>query len=243
MCKRGESHPTEKADLFGKRLVVGIETEEGRRLAESLVKDLTGGDRLRARRMREDFWEFAPTHKVVLCTNHKPTITGDDHAIWRRIRLIPFTVPFWNPDVPGAAYSGRPEELRQDKGLREKLDAELPGILAWCLRGCLEWQANKQTNGLQTPVEVMAATREYRDEQDVIGQFIAECCQVGSKDYRGKASDLYAAFQIWAADNDGTRWTQRKFGIRLGERGFQRYTNDGVRYEGVALNHDWAAKV
>jgi putative DNA primase/helicase len=91
LAKRG-SHPTELADLFGARLVASVEVEDGRRLAESLVKQLTGGDRIKARRMREDFWEFAPTHKVFLAANHKPVVRGTDHAIWRRIKLVPFDV-------------------------------------------------------------------------------------------------------------------------------------------------------
>src|SRR5690606_33658354 len=122
----GDNHPTKRAGLFGKRLVASIETEEGSRLRESLVKELTGGDRISARRMKEDYWEFEPTHKIVLATNHKPQIRGTDHAIWRRVHLVPFTVTI--PDD------------QQDRDLPSKLRGELPGILAWCVRGCLEWQ-------------------------------------------------------------------------------------------------------
>jgi P4 family phage/plasmid primase-like protien len=124
LAKRG-SHPTELADLFGARLVASVEVEDGRRLAESLVKQLTGGDRIKARRMREDFWEFAPTHKVFLAANHKPVVRGTDHAIWRRIKLVPFDVV-----IPKG---------EQDSRLPKKLRAELPGILAWAVHGCLEW--------------------------------------------------------------------------------------------------------
>jgi hypothetical protein len=91
LVKHGESHPTEKADLFGKRLVFAVETDEGRRLSESLTKELTGGDTIKARRMREDFWSFKPQHTVVLVTNHKPRVAGTDHAMWRRLTLVPFT--------------------------------------------------------------------------------------------------------------------------------------------------------
>src|SRR5215218_4665651 len=115
VAKKG-SHPTEVADLFGKRLVASIEVEDGRRLAESLVKQLTGGDKVRARRMRQDFWQFDPTHKVFMAVNHKPEVRGTDTAIWRRIRLIPFTETI----PPG----------EQDKKLPEKLRGELSGILA-----------------------------------------------------------------------------------------------------------------
>src|SRR5262249_41240372 len=101
MASRGERHPTEVADLFGKRLVVASEPEQGCRLNEALVKDLTGGEPLRARRMREDFWEFRPTHKIVLLTNHRPRVRGTDEGIWRRLRLVPFEARFWDPDEPG----------------------------------------------------------------------------------------------------------------------------------------------
>src|SRR5262249_46370128 len=106
MAKRHETHPTDRADLFGKRLVGAIEKAEGRRLDETMVKELTGGDKIRARRMREDSWEFDPTHKIMLCTNHRPVIKGTDAAIWRRPKLIPFNVT-----IPDA---------ERDKALPEK---------------------------------------------------------------------------------------------------------------------------
>jgi putative DNA primase/helicase len=115
MAKNHEAHPTERADLFGKRFVCTIETEEGKRLAEALMKQMTGGDRMRARRMREDFWEFPPTHKIFLAANHKPTVRGTDHAVWRRIKLVPFTV--------------RITDAEKDRQLPEKLKKEvLPGL-------------------------------------------------------------------------------------------------------------------
>ena len=122
MISQSDRHSTEKADLQGKRFVACVKSEEGRKLAESLVKELTGSDRVRARRMRQDFFEFEPTHKIVLVTNHKPAIRGNDHAIWRRIRLVPFNVV-------------NPEE-EQDKDLTNKLRGELSGILTWAVRGC-----------------------------------------------------------------------------------------------------------
>ena len=120
MVSNNDRHPTERADLLGKRFVAAIETEQGRKLAEVFVKEATGGDPIRARRMREDFWEFQPTHKVFLATNHKPIITGTDTAIWERIRLVPFRVT-----IP-------PDE--RDTTLPDKLAGELPGILAWAVR-------------------------------------------------------------------------------------------------------------
>ncbi len=115
MSKRNEPHPTGVADLFGKRLVLAIESGEGARIDETLVKELTGSDPIRARRMRENHWEFRPTHKIMLCTNHAPRVRGTDHAIWRRLKLVPFSVTI--PDD------------KQDKALPDKLAAELPGIL------------------------------------------------------------------------------------------------------------------
>ena len=110
LLARDGKHPTEVADLQGRRFVCSVETDEGRRLAEAAVKSLTGGDTVKARRMHENFWEFSPTHKLALVTNHKPKVTGTDHAIWRRLRLIPFEVT-----IPDA---------EQDKTLPAKLQAE-----------------------------------------------------------------------------------------------------------------------
>jgi P4 family phage/plasmid primase-like protien len=136
ISKKQEGHSTEQMDLFGKRLGVCSESNDGRRLDEGFVKELCGGDVIRGRRMREDSWEYKPTHKVLLTTNHKPVIKGTDHAIWRRIVLVPFNVQFWNP----AKSETGPDHLKQDKSLPEKLKAESEGILMWAIRGCLDWQ-------------------------------------------------------------------------------------------------------
>ena len=199
VAKKG-SHPTEVADLFGMRLVASIEVEDGRRLAESLVKQLTGGDKVRARKMRQDFWQFDPTHKVFMAVNHKPEVRGTDTAIWRRLRLIPFeqTIP--------------PTE--QDKKLPQKLEAELPGILAWCVAGCLEWQRG----GLQAPEEVCKATAGYRSEMDVIGAFLQDECEIGSE-FKEPFTTLYKRYEEWCEDGGERAETRRKFNARLKERG------------------------
>ncbi len=199
IAKRG-GHPTEVADLFGMRLVASIEVEDGRRLAEALVKSLTGGDKVRARRMRQDFWEFEPTHTAFLCTNHKPEIRGTDNAIWRRIRLIPFT-----ETIPPA---------EQDKKLPEKLRAELAGILAWAVEGCLEWQRE----GLQAPAEVRKATGAYRAEMDVIGAFLRDECELGSG-LKATLKDVYERYEQWCEEGGERAETKRKFNARLTERG------------------------
>jgi putative DNA primase/helicase len=225
MQKRSETHPTERADLHGKRLVVAIESAEGGRLAEALVKDLTGGDRIRARRMREDFWEFSPTHKIILCTNHKPRIVGSDHAIWRRVRLVPFEVVI-------------PDE-KQDKHLLDKLKEELAGILAWCVQGFREWQQD----GLTVPREIKTATDSYRSEQDTLAAFIEECCFVHS-DTSARAADLYAVFRDWAKRSGEKEISKRTFGLALGERGFQddRGTGGTRMWKGIDVRAEYRSE-
>lgn len=226
IVRKQEGHSTEMMDLFGKRLVIVNETDDGNRLAEGLVKDLTGGDSIRGRRMREDSWQYTPTHKIILPTNHKPTVRGTDHAIWRRLALVPFDVKFWNPDK---GESG-PAELRQDKGLAEKLKAEAPGILAWMVRGCLEWQHD----GLRIPIEVQAATAEYRDSQDVLGAFIDECCLVRDGE-SVRASEIYGQYRRWMEDAGEMPVSQQRFGTAMTERGFERKKNNGKWYVGIEM--------
>jgi putative DNA primase/helicase len=235
MTSRGERHPTELASLFGMRLVVASETHEGRKLNEALVKDLTGGERIRARRMREDFWEFDPTHKVILLTNHKPRVGGIDEAIWRRLRLVPFTATFWDPNDPGKASALRSERFRQDKHLSEKLGDEREGILAWLVRGCVDWLKG----GLTLPEKVLAATTEYRSGEDLIGQWIDEACVTGSNEYRARASALYIAYRAWADKAGESALTQTSFGTALGERGFESRKSHGTTWRhGIALRGD-----
>ena len=155
LAKRGAGHPTEVADLLGRRFVATVEVEEGRYLAESLVKQLTGGDRISARFMRQDFFEFRPTHKIWLAANHPPIVRGGDDAIWNRIKKVPFVVV-----IP---------KKEQDRGLRDKLRSERSGVLNWALEGCLEWQRK----GLGEPEEVRLATEEYREDMDTFAEFLA----------------------------------------------------------------------
>jgi putative DNA primase/helicase len=212
LVKRHSNHPTELADLFGKRLVCSIEIEGGRHLAESLVKSLTGGENVRARRMREDFWEFSPTHKVVIAANHRPGVRGQDHGIWRRLALVPFNLRFWDADKGEFG----PPELRQDKKLQEELLGELPGILNWALLGCAEWQAE----GLAMPPSVLAASDAYRRESDSIAAFLAECCIVTPTASVG-ASVLFAAYCKWCEDNREWAAKRTEFAHYLNAKGFQ----------------------
>ncbi|MGH7179901.1 MAG: DNA primase family protein, partial [Tepidisphaeraceae bacterium] len=173
-----EQHPTEVADLCGRRLVVGSETEEGARFRVSLIKRLTGNARLKARYMRQDFFEFPRTHKLLIATNNRPSVRETSHAIWRRIRLIPFDVTI--PDN------------EQDHRLLDKLRGEWPGILKWAIEGCLAWQRD----GMQAPSEVLVATEEYQAEQDPLAEFFAAKCLVGP-DLKASRTELFAGYQQW----------------------------------------------
>lgn len=203
LLARGETHPTGVADLMGARLVVSSEIEEGRRLAEATVKQLTGGDRIKARYMRQDFFEFTPTHKLFLHANHRPIVRGTDHAIWRRLRLVPFTVTIERSD--------------QDPHLAARLANELPGILNWALQGCRDWIAG----GLTEPLAVQAATDDYRAEMDVLGAFMTDRC-VQFPHAAASAKALYAAYTDWCDENGERPVSQRRFGMSLTERGFDR---------------------
>ena len=224
MEKKGESHPTEKASLFGKRFVNCVETEASRKLSESMVKMLTGGEKIMARRMREDFWEFDPTHKLVLCTNHRPIISGTDHGIWRRVLLVPFLQRF--------------DGERRDKQLPEKLKAERAGILAWAVRGCLEWQRI----GLNPPPSVCSATEDYRSSEDIFGRFIADCCVV-NKSTAVKFAELYERFEKWAEDAGEFLPSKRVVGAWLEDNGFEKYSANGRWYRGLILRKTESADV
>jgi putative DNA primase/helicase len=189
------------AKLRGARFVSAVEVEEGRRLAEVLVKQITGGDKLTARFLFNEYFDFQPQFKLWLAANHKPIIRGTDHAIWRRIRLVPFTVTI-------------PQEKR-DKRLLEKLRTELPGVLSWAVRGCLAWQQEGQ---LSTPEAVQEATRGYQSEMDTVGAFLSECC-LEKPDAQVKAGDLLAAYQEWSGDK---KMTHQKLRFKLEDRGFRR---------------------
>jgi putative DNA primase/helicase len=156
-----DAHPTGAADLFGMRLAVLHETDKGSALAEATVKRLTGGDRIKARRMREDFWWFTPSHTFALLTNHKPTIGGTDTAIWRRLRLIPWTV-----QIP---------EDKQDRELGDRLRLSADAVLRWIVGGYADWR----DHGLADPAEVTAATEAWRGESDALARFIEQQCLTG----------------------------------------------------------------
>ena len=227
LVKQGTAHPTEKADLHGKRLVFAVETDDGRRLSEALAKELTGGDTIKARRMREDFWSFKPSHTVVLVTNHKPRVKGTDHGIWRRLRLVPFNQKFWDAS---RGESG-PPELQADKKLKAKLQAEMPGILRWLAHACVEWQRE----GLGQPEAIAAATAEYRAKEDILGAFVEECCYVADN-CECSAADVRIKYEEWCKSNGDKPVSGRRLGEYLTDQGVGRRKSHGsVVYTGLAL--------
>jgi P4 family phage/plasmid primase-like protien len=199
--KRGEAHPTEQADLFGARLVSVQEVEQGKPWAEATLKALTGGDPIKARRMREDFWTFEPTHKLLVSGNHKPRARGGDDGFWRRMRVIMFEVSF---------------KGREDKTLGEKLAAEAPGILAWAVRGCLEWQRI----GLAEPERVRTQTEAYRRESDSAGEFVDTRC-VFERGSRIAKKKLRATYEEWCEDRGDAPLGAKRFMETLRRRAAQ----------------------
>jgi len=216
LVKRDSGIPNDIARLAGSRLVYAIEAEASRRLAESLVKQLTGGDTITARFLHQEFFEFHAKFKIFLAANHRPNIRGADHAIWRRIKMLPFNVRI-------------PDE-EQDKKLGEKLKTELPGILNWALEGCADWLRN----GLSYPEAVQKATQEYRDKMDVLADFLSECCEVDVPDEVG-ATILYEAYKTWSEAAGEKIASQRAFGFMMEERDFQKEKRGTVLYQGIRL--------
>jgi putative DNA primase/helicase len=215
--RRDDAGPRDDiANMRGKHFVSAQESREGAPLAESLLKWLTGGDLVRARRLYENSFEFDPSWKIWLSTNHKPVIHGTDAAIWSRIKLVPFAVSFLG---------------REDKTLKTALLGELPGILNWAIEGCLRWQED----GLQFPISVTDATNEYRTDSDQTLRFITEDCIVGAF-ASGRARNLYTAYRKWATEAGEEFVTETAFGRRLSEHGFaKRRSESGVKYDGIGL--------
>jgi P4 family phage/plasmid primase-like protien len=214
-----EQHPTGLTDLRGARLAVTTELPQQARLNETLIKQLTGGDAIRARRMRRDYFEFRPTHKLITVGNHHPQIVGTDDAIWRRILLVPFD----------ATFTGD----RQDRRLSQHLARELPGILRWAMEGTLLWRQH----GLQVPEVVRAATNDYRQDEDHIGQFLAECTAPDSKGVV-LASGLRSRYEEWCAAQGEQSWNAKRVGKQLTARGYRSTKNGTARWRGLRLLSD-----
>ena len=214
-----DKHPAGLASLMDARLVVHPELGNGVTLDEGFVKRATGGDTLTARFMRQDYFDFKPTHKLFLPTNELPEISGTDDGIWRRVRKIPFDVRI--PD----------EEQIPLEIMLASLEKEWSGILRWAIEGCLDWQEN----GLGFPVEIKDATDSYRQDSDVIANFIEDRLVV---EWTGEvsATALYNAFKAWCSDNGEALITQTKFGKRMTTKGIKKSRKrTGVVYEGISL--------
>jgi P4 family phage/plasmid primase-like protien len=208
--------PNDIAALLGVRMVVSSELANNQ-FDEEKIKDLTGGEPVSARFMRAEWFTFAPEFKIWLYGNNKPRIRGNDHGIWRRIRLIPFTATI--PDS------------EKDSQLGKKLEQELPGILAWAVKGGRAWQQG----GLVTPACVQEATEGYRSEMDTIGAFLGECCVVNARAYTS-AGDLYAAYTAWCERSGERTLAKQVLGVELEKRGYRSVrTMKGFKREGIGL--------
>ncbi|MBI4961640.1 MAG: hypothetical protein HY913_00030 [Desulfomonile tiedjei] len=217
----GNQIRSDVARLDGPRLVTAAEIDKGRRLSESLIKGVTGKDTITARFLYGKDFDFVPQFKLFIQTNNKPVIRDQTNAMWRRIKLVEFPMDF--RDHP-------------DRDLPEKLAAESSGILAWLVRGCLNWQ---QYGDLAEPPEVIEATQEYRMEMDPLKEFLEERCVRGAG-LMATAGELYLAYSGWAKENDlnaKEKLSKRNFGLTLAEQGFRRKKGTGGRrcYLGLGL--------
>lgn len=217
LLKRHPSNANnEIARLKGARIAITSEISQGRRFNESLVKDLSGEDTISARFLYSEPFDFKPTSKLWVYGNHKPIITGIDEGIWRRIKLIPFTIRI--PDV------------EKDVRLKKKLEEELPGILQWAIQGCQQWQQY----GLQTPQEVIEATQDYRKEMDSIELFLEECCLI-QPGVRTTAKALYEAYTSWCQKSGEQVLSQHRLGERLTKRGLEKKRSTGGSYGWIGI--------
>ena len=206
------------ARLFQVRFAIATEGKEGQRLNEGLLKQLSGNDKVAARYLYGHTFEFFPTHKSWLASNYKPMIKETADAIWDRVKLIPFQIAI-------------PEE-KQDKHLINKLLVEAAGILAWAVEGCLEWQRD----GIGIPPEVKKATEAYREEMDIIGNWLKECCIV-ERCCNTLAKSLYQSYEQWCNESGEQLVSKKEFGSRLVEKGFIKGHNskNSVTWQGIGL--------
>ena len=209
-----DRHPTELAMLRGSRLVTSTETEEGRYWAEKKITAITGGEKITARFMKQDFFTYLPEFKLMIAGNHKPSLRTVNEAIRRRVNLLPFMVKI--------------EEAEKDKELPNKLMAEWPGILSWMIDGCLAWQSGK---GLKHPVVVTKATDEYLQAEDTIKLWLDECCRL-EKDAWTSSKMLYAKWKSWAESYGEKVGNSKAFSQKLQSLGFARKRGGSNRDKG-----------
>lgn len=215
--QRQEQHGTVKAALHGARLLIAPESENGDRLAEGTIKTLTGGDEIECRRMREDPWKFLPTHTAVMHTNHKPNVPDTDDGIWRRVRLVP-----WDVQIPDA---------EKDLGLPDKLAAEASGILNWIVAGSMEFLDGLD---LGEPEKVLVATAAYREGEDQLARFFAECCTFGPGKVAA-AGPLRKAYEEWCVIEGEAPHAPQVISERLKRLGCSRPTSGRHRWLGLGL--------
>jgi len=216
--------PNDIARLRGMRVAMMNETNQGEQFNEAKLKELTGSDTLAGRFLYQEMFQFSPTHKLWIRGNHKPTIVGTDEGIWRRMRMVPFTVVISLEDC--------------DLNLQQKLDAELPGILCWAVEGCLEWQRT----GLSPPAVISSAVDAYRLESDVLANFIAEHCDVG-KIFDVRSLEFSKAFRAYATEEGERPVGPKIVKAEMTRRGFtweknsygRRFSGIGLRKSGLAL--------
>lgn len=217
---KNDRHPTDLAGLRGARLVTSIEVEKGRRWAEAKIKSLTGGDKISARFMRQDFFEYTPQFKLLIAGNNKPSIRDVDEAMKRRMHLIPFTVT-----IP---------PHRRDPQLAKRLLAEKDGILRWAIDGCLAWQRE----GLKPPARVVAATEEYLEAEDALGRWIEEDCD-RLPSANTTTNELFASWKTWTERSGEYTGTMRKFSEDVSKRGFARWKSGSRKgFKGIALKEE-----
>ena len=213
-----ERHPTELAALLGARLVASSETPSGRHWNESRIKMLTGGDRIAARFMRGDYFNFDPQFKLLINGNHKPSLRTVNDAIRRRMHLIPFTV-----SIP---------EKERDLGLREKLKTEWPGILQWAIDGCAEWRRI----GLQPPKAVRTATEDYLQGEDNTLTWLEERATTEDPNAEASTSELFASWKDWCEHSGARCGSKKAFSGTLTDKGFQSVHNrKGTVFYGIRL--------
>ncbi|PBC35036.1 hypothetical protein CJ179_50215 [Rhodococcus sp. ACS1] len=213
------AHPTGEVDLLGRRLVIVSENDRGRKLAEATVKRLTGGDRIKARRLYRDFIEFDPSHTPVLVTNFKPTARGDDAALWARLVVVPFEIVI--PDD------------EQDPELGERLRLEADAILAWAVAGWVDYREG----GMRAPAKVTEATGDYAHESDTVGRFIEDRCTATSPAQRVSVPDLFEEWMRWCASEGEDPGTKRGFNEAVRRAGFSQLPPSSGRrfWEGIGL--------
>ena len=214
---KNEPHPTVYARLDKKRLVIALETEDGKRWSEAKIKAFTGGDLIQARKMCQDEYEYQPTFKLIFAGNHKPSLRSVDEAMRRRVHIVP-----WLVTIP---------EKERDHKLEDKLRAEWPGILQWMIAGCVAWQQQ----GLNAPEIVKAATDEYLEVEDALGDWLEENCQLGEQ-YETTVAEVYRNYLDYCEKIKEHPWSKKRMLANLQTRGIERTRSMGIRcWKGIGL--------